>query len=355
VCTDLGTIALEVDGDRAEARRLFRLGQSLSGSHKPKMFETLLDLLEGDFASGWERYEVRRSSPDQRFHHALFRFPEWDGGPVAAGRLLVYGEQGLGDEIMFASMFADLARRVPNVTAMCDSRLGALFARSFPAMEVVSAPRDGWRQAIAGLSGISCQVAAGSLGRHFRRASGDFPGHQGYLQADPAKVAAWRERLAALGEGLRVGISWQGGLQRTGRSRRSLSLGQLLEILGLPRTHWVSLQYTDSAAQIAAFHDAHGIAIHAYPDVTKDMDDLAGLICALDLVVSVCNTNVHLTGALGRSALVLAPFVPEWRYGIAGERMLWYPAVRIIRQKAYEDWRGVIAAVRAEVSKRASP
>ena len=156
-------------------------------------------------------------------------------------------------------------------------------------------------------------MAAGSLGQYFRRSGEDFPQHRGYLTPDPEKVARWRERLAANGAGLNVGLSWIGGVQKTGRSRRSLSLDALRPVLALPGTRWVSLQHTDAAAELAAFRQASGIAVEEFPGVTKDMDELAALIAALDSVVSVCNTNVHVAGAIGKEVLVMAPFVPEWR------------------------------------------
>jgi ADP-heptose:LPS heptosyltransferase len=102
---------------------------------------------------------------------------------------------------------------------------------------------------------------------------------------------------------------------------------------------WVSLQHRNrSPAPVLEF-----------PGVTEDLDELAALIEALDLVVSVCNTNVHLSGALGKPVLVMAPFVPEWRYGASGERMVWYPSARVFRQRAYGDWDSVVARVSAAV------
>ena len=128
-------------------------------------------------------------------------------------------------------------------------------------------------------------------------------------------------------------------MQKTGRSRRSLSVAALAPLLSLAGTQWVSLQ-----------HGAEDPSIRAFPGVTHDLDDLAGLISALDIVVTVCNTNVHIAGALGKDVLVMAPFVPEWRYGMAEERMLWYPSARIFRQSRYGEWDGVLAKVLATLN-----
>jgi hypothetical protein len=176
-----------------------------------------------------------------------------------------------------------------------------------------------------------------------------FPDHVAYLRADPQKVQAWRTRLTALGTGRKIGLSWRGGVQSTGRSRRSLDLDALLPLLSLPGLQWVSLQYGDHAKEIAAFSRQHGVAIQDWRDATSDMDELAALICGLDHVVSVCNATVHLTGALGRPATVLAPMAPEWRYGLRREHMLWYPSVRVLRQGKLGDWSDVINGIRDQL------
>jgi tetratricopeptide (TPR) repeat protein len=354
LCMDMGTLAIECEGDLEAARRWYRKAQGVSDNPRAFLGEGIANLLEGNFALGWDQYEARKKVHDQYFQQVPFaRFPVWQGEPLERGRLLVYGEQGLGDEIMFASMYAEAAQRAQGqVSVMCDARLGGLFARSFPHYEVIAEERENFAARAGQLAGFSHAISAGSLGRLFRQRPAEFPQHRGYLAADADKVAAWRDRLATLGPGLKVGLSWIGGHQRTGRARRSLSLEQLRPVLSLRGAQWVSLQYTDAAAEIAAFHQAGGAELRQFPGVTQDMDDLAGLIGALDLVVSVCNTTVHVAGATGREVLVMAPFVPEWRYGMKGERMIWYPSARVFRQAAYGKWEDVIARVAGELKSR---
>lgn len=347
IALDLGTLATECEGDLEAARKWYRKAQQLSGEPRAYLSEALIDLLDGRFETAWEHYEARKQVSDQRYQHASFAStPQWRGEAPPARRLLVYGEQGLGDEIMFASMFGELAARVPRVTLLTEPRLGTLFKRSFPAFEVVAEPRSSQGERAKTLPDIDCVIAAGSLGRLFRRRRGDFPDHRGYLTPDPVKVAAWKERLPA---GLKAGISWIGGMQKTGRSRRSLSLAQLRPVLELPGVSWVSLQYTPASEEIAALASARGPRVAEFPGVTADMDELASLIAALDLVVSVCNTTVHVAGALGKEVLVMAPFVPEWRYGMRGERIAWYPSARVFRQRRYGAWAEVLEEVKARL------
>jgi tetratricopeptide (TPR) repeat protein len=287
-------------------------------------------LLMGDFARGWDGYELRRLDP--RRAGAPAAAAEWDGAPLG-GTLLVTREQGLGDEIMFASLLPEVIARVGHCVVESDPRLRPLLARSFPAATVYATGQALPRAADAA-------IPAGSLPRFLRRQAGDFPRHAGYLRADARRVQACRERLSRLGAGLKVGLSWTGGVRETRRPVRSIPIEQLGPLLATPGVRFVSLQYTSEAAQEAA---AHGIA--HWPEVIADYEETAAMACAVDLVISVCTSLVHLGGALGRPVWVMAPYSPEWRYGFSGERMPWYPSVRIFRQPAYGEWQPVIDAV----------
>ena len=193
--------------------------------------------------------------------------------------------------------------------------------------------------------GIDLQSPIGSLPLHIRRQRADFPRHQGYLRADPQRVADWRTRLAALGPGLKVGISWQGGTHKSRRPVRSMPVTQWLPILQAEDIHFVDLQYTDSGAELAALRAATGVHVHSWQETRTDYEQTAALVTALDLVISVCTAVIHLGGALGRPVWVMAPFSPEWRYGIAGDSIPWYPSLRVFRQPSYGAWDAVITSV----------
>jgi Flp pilus assembly protein TadD len=344
VCMHVGTLAMESEGDLDTARVMYRKAQQSTDEPLAYVAEAQVDLLQGRFAAAWPNYEQRKQLSDQRVQHDRFAaIPDWDGKPLGGGRLLVYGEQGLGDEVMFASMFREARERAGGLVVLCDARLEKLFARSFPGVEVRGEQRPA--QGVPELSGVAAKIAAGSLGALFRREARDFPEHRGYLTTDPRKVQAWRERLGPSDARLSAGLSWRGGVQKTGRSRRSLSPAELQPLLALPGVRWVSLQHGD---------DGELEQLLRFPEATGDIDDLASLIDALDIVVSVCNTNVHVAGALGREVLVMTPFVPEWRYGMSGERMAWYPSARMFRQERYRAWDSVVAEVAAALSRRAA-
>ncbi|RPI48731.1 MAG: hypothetical protein EHM59_00630 [Betaproteobacteria bacterium] len=196
-------------------------------------------------------------------------------------------------------------------------------------------------------NGAVAQIAAGSLPLYFRRRLEDFPRHHGYLRAAPERIAHWRQRLASLGPGLKVGLSWVGGALKTRRALRSIGLPQLSPVLRSPGAHFVSLQYTRCEADIDAFTRDSGIAIHHWPEAIADYDETAALVSALDLVISVTTSIVHLAGALGKPAWILVPTVAEWRYLRSGCSMPWYPSVRLHRQAVLGDWVPVVEEIRS--------
>jgi len=267
--------------------------------------------------------------------------------------LFVYAEQGLGDEIMFSSCLPDVVRRVPHVAIECDPRLGALFARSFPGVAVFPRVRtqiNTWVRSIDPQPDF--QIPLASLPAHYRQRPDAFPNHQGYLTPDPAKLERWRSWLKALGPGLKIGLSWRGGLVKTGRTRRSLDLNELESILKIEGVRFVSLQYGAVNEELARLERLRGIRIPHIQEAIDDYDESAALICALDLVVSVCTSVVHLAGALGRQVIVMAPYSPEWRYGFSGDSMPWYPSVKILRQRQAGEWAPVLNDVREALRER---
>lgn len=341
----LGTALFEL-GQTDEALAAHRRALKLEpGSASARYDIGLINLMRGRFREGWEDFDQRLRLQRTRAWRSCE--PRWNGTALNGRTILVMREQGLGDEIMHASCYPDLLRQQAQCHIECDPRLERLFARSFPGAQLH--PLQDLQTRVRTDPGVPVDVYsyAGSLPRYFRNGLQDFPMHDGYLKADPQQVLHWRQRLAALGPGLKVGISWRGGAAVTRRARRSLDLTQLLPLLTVTGVHWVNLQYGDRAAEIADFAAAQGVAITDWPEaIDGNYDDTASLVSALDLVVSVCTSVVHLAGALGRPAWVMTPRIPEWRYGLERDMMPWYPSVRLFRQPVRGEWSPVIAGIR---------
>ncbi len=344
---------LESRGRYAEAAECYR--ESLRSMDDPSAAVNLahMMLVLGDLRRGWQLYERRYELEEYRIAHARLTVPRWDGTPLTEKRIAVYGEQGIGDEICFASCMPDLLRLEPSkIFLTCDAKLGALFRRSFPGVEVFGGKPQDQTAWLRGLSPApDVQVAAGSLHHRFRNRMEDFPRQAGYLRADESKVVRWREKLAALGPGLKIGLSWKGGIIRTGELRRTLELGQLVPILGQSGAHFVSLQYTECKQDLEDLKARHGSTVHHWQEAIDDYDETAALVAGLDLIITVCTAVVHLGGALGKPVWVMTPIGPHWRYAMQPEGMPWYPGVRLFRQKKFGEWDEVLERVLAELEK----
>lgn len=338
--------ALLVLGKTDESMAAYRRALKLVPGYADAQFHLgLLNLTRGKYREGWPDFEQRLRTEQFRRYPACT--PRWNGTSLHGRTLLIRREQGLGDEIMYASCFPQVIDSARHCYIECEPRLDRLFTRSFPRATFFTS--SGMERVVPPFipeADIDVKSFAASLPRYLRNSQRDFPAHSGYLKAAPERVDWWRSRLATLGSGLKVGISWRGGTDRTGKGRRSIALEALHPLLSVTGVHWVCLQYGERAAEIARYTAAQGIVITDWPEaIDGDYDETAALVCGLDLVISVCSSIVHLTGALGRTVWVMTPFVPEWRYGLTGETMPWYPAARLIRQTEYGNWDAVIQAV----------
>ena len=272
--------------------------------------------------------------------------PDWDGAP---GQVVAfYGEQGVGDEISFASMLPDAAKDCKKVILSCDKKLEGLFRRSFPQIKVYGtrkakegampwAPED--RQ-------IDASLALGELGQFYRNNDGAFTGEP-FLTPDPERRLMWRAVFDRKTKPV-IGIAWTGGIENTGRKFRTLTLKMLAPLLKSIDAHWVSLQYKDASEEIRGFKAEHPeVDIVQYPHatLTPDYDDTAALVAELDTVVSVDTSMVYLCGAIGKECWVMLHKLSNWRYGESGETFPWAKSVRLYRQKKLGEWERPIGQI----------
>jgi Tfp pilus assembly protein PilF len=343
-------------GEYASARVLFEqaIAARPGDAYTRLQYGSFL-LRNGEYANAWDYYESRWHQAYAGWVDAIDRKlpqPRWQGEPLAGKALLVTCEQGLGDEIMFASIVPDIIRESGHCIVECDARLESLFRRSFPSATVFGVNRreKDWQWILAGnlprLPSFDRWTPSGTLPCYRRTATEHFPRHSGYLVADGDRKRHWQDRLRELGAGPKIGIGWRGGVPISNTAARSVTLEQLRPLLDTQGVHFVNLQYGDCRGEIDSFTAASGIAIHHWQEAIDDYDETAALVCALDLVISVCTSVVHLGGALGRPVWVMAPRVPEWRYGAQGPAMIWYPSVRMFRQPQLDAWDAVISQVK---------
>ena len=317
-------IGAETEGERWLERAL-TLTPDLA---EARLNRGLLRLGRGDLAAGWRDYGWRFRAKGYGQRHPAGTVP-WNGRPLSGRTLLVWREQGLGDEILFSSLYGALDRLGGPVVVEADARLVPLLARSFPALTVRADTTDAQGRETLARAGAHVHVAAGSLPLVLRPRLDAFPAAgDGWLVADPVRRDRWRGRLAALGPGLRVGISWRSGLMTTERRHAYTRLDDWGPVLTLPRVTVINLQYDDCAAEIAAAEGRFGVRIHRWDglDLRNDLEETAALVAELDLVISPATVAGELAGALG---------VPVWRLGrpdwtrLGSGTRPWFPGMRL--------------------------
>lgn len=306
-------------------------------------------LLDGRFEEGWAEY-ARRFTLDA-FPPRGLPFPEWNGQNPRGEHMLVYAEQGIGDEIMFSSCLPDLRTLGARITLECNSRLAPLFARSFPGIDVHGMAKSAAPDWARALKGIRWQVAIGDLPRFFRQGHDRYPPDaRGYLRADPVRIDFYRREVEQISAGRRVvAFAWRGGDWLSGTARRSLNRSELAHLLSDRAALWISVQHGDVDEDLRWLRKQGADVVH-WPEAVTDLDAMAALMRAVHEVICVDNTVAHLAGALGIPVRILLSAAPEWRYGLAGDRMPWYPGAMLYRQTRLGHWSPVLERLKRDLA-----
>jgi tetratricopeptide (TPR) repeat protein len=328
----------DVDSSLTCYRRALALNSELA---EAAAGEAMALLLNGDFACGWTHFDRRWQTRDFNTPAREYPYPFWNGERFNSGRLLIWGEQGIGDEIMFAGLVPEVIRTGNRCVLDCDIRLTPLFTRSFPGVDVVS----GFSPASDPELEVAAHLPSGSLPRLFRATTDAFSATASpYLFADATKREAFRARY---NDGRRlVGLAWYTKNKTTGVGR-CMELAMLAPLFSRSDVQWVkliSLQYGDHDG---LEKEAAGtpIVVDRTVDQFTDIDGFAAQIAAMDLVITIDNSTAHLAGALGVPTWVLLPFAPDWRWMLDREDSPWYPTMRLFRQPKPGDWGSVVRAV----------
>lgn len=285
------------------------------------------------WAEGWRDYNANVGIEKNRQDITYGQESRWDG--TKGLDVVVYGEQGIGDEISFGSCLPDLIRDSKSVTIDCDGRLKRLFRRSFPGCEVHGTRYEKGEVQWRAQKKFDARVGIGELPSFYRRKDTDFKGDP-YLVPNPQMTMQWKTLLDSLGNKPKIGISWTGGLPHTGQKKRSVTLDTYGPLFKSFDADWISLQYKEP--EVEAAENKYGIKIHDWDWGTRvwDYDQTVALISQLDLVISVCTTVVHAAGGLGKECWCLVPSVPMWRYLDSGAWFPWAKSVQLFRQKGRE-------------------
>jgi len=346
-------LVLQAQGDYQRSLVSYDRALALNPAFSDAQFNrSMLLLLHANYTFGWPSYEARWSASGFQTAQRNYPKPLWNGEKLQNGRLFLWGEQGIGDEIMFAGLIPDVLRTEQLVTLECDARLQPLFMRSFPKVDVIAREKsvtEGSQE--TPVDGVAAHLPTGSLPQLFRKRASDFTTvNAAFLQASRDECEAIRSKYGS-GKKL-VGLAWYSKNKTTG-FQRSIELKQLTPLLKAPGIEWVSLQYGDHDALQAEVAKARmPIMIDRSVNQIVDIDRFAAQVSAMDLVITIDNSTAHLAAALGCTVWLLLPEVPEWRWLLQRSDCPWYPTMRIFRQSKADDWSSVIAQVREELESR---
>jgi tetratricopeptide (TPR) repeat protein len=296
-----------------------------------------------DFNQGFKHHEWRWKTKRRVDHYLKSAKPMWNGEKNQ--RVLVWGEQGIGDEIMFSSVIFELYAVSLQILVKCDKRLIPLFERSFPNDIIYFSKSQPVLE-----DEYDFHIPVGSLPLTFRKSAECFKkSASGFLKCDMAKSKSIKAQLTHEHGKKLVGISWKTKSAIKNSSTRNVNLAELANALDNSNTQLLCLQYGDVFDEIEAVQRDFGINVMQFNDVDNmnDIDGLASLIMACDQIVSTTNATVHLAGALGAKVTALLPFSPRWIWG-TGSEILWYDSVTPLKQKSPCNWDNVLASLRSK-------
>jgi tetratricopeptide (TPR) repeat protein len=343
-----------------------KLAKDVKEEDKPSteplaLFNVALASLEmGDYEQGFKLYDYGFDARLNKMRLRHFpKFPLWDGKPCET--LLFYACQGLGDEIMFASILPDIQKVVKNIIVECDDRLINLFRASFPEITFYKYEKGVDEPLWENDHKIDAAINGVLAFKYFRKKKEDFTGTPYLWNAEQNDIAINKiKEIPYCNElkKLKIGISWKGGVTETGKKYRSIELKKFMEEIGgaSPDISFISLQYTkDAKEEVDKFNEGQEfdfIQISHWPEIIDSYDHTASLLKELDLVISVPQSVVHLAGAMGVDTIQLCPKYSMWQCGAYGENPPFYGSVKNIWQEEAGNWDVVFEEARHIISEK---
>jgi len=332
-----------------EALDSYQQAVTLNPSYAEAIYNcSIMQLYNLSFSEGWTGYQLRWKVKTFDSKPLITPKPTWKGDH-SPGRLLIWAEQGIGDQILYGSMFNELNSLPQENIIFLNSKLIPIFRRSFPKFIFLEGD-EVYREDL-----YDEQIAIGSLGQFFRKELGDFKNTAyPYLIDDPIKTQRIKSSRPFTNRKT-CGISWRSANQKLGKDK-SVSLEDLLPILSTDDMQFVNLQYGDTAEEIASLQEKYQQSLYSVPeiDIFNDIDGVMSIISACDLIITTSNSTAHLAGALGKETLLLTPYSVGkfWYWHDIDGVSLWYPSVRVFQQKTQGDWETPIHEMKSYLEKK---
>ena len=343
----LASIVLRELGKLDESEKTFRKAIQLN-SNFPDAYINLSNIfyLKNNFKEAFDLSEWRWKTKYSIGQRLISKKPLWDGEKNSS--VFVWKEQGIGDEIMLCSMVPELNLISKNVIVNCDKRLIPLLSRSL-SKDITFV--DNKKNVLE--KNYSHHIPMGSLYRFFRKDLHSFTkSAKGYLIADKERMFELRSKLKDGKKNIRlIGVSWHTNSNLQMASFRNILLKDLALSLHRAGVKLINLQYGNVQNELKLLNKETGLEIIDITKIDKknDIDGLASLISACDLVVSIDNFTVHLAGSLGIKTKALLPFNMDPRWGLKNSKCFLYDSVEFYRQSKLGNWSDVLIKLRAEL------
>ncbi len=264
-----------------------------------------------DYDIGWSYFEGRLKTSDfQEKNDSLNKIQKklFIGKNLNKNKkILIMREQGVGDEILYGSIYSDVLENIENVKIECDPRLLGLFKNSFSKykdnfVELGSISND--QKKIDTFDNV---LYAGSLGKFFRKKIKDFK-NKPYLIANENRIKEFKSYLKKFDKKINIGLSWKSFKNRYS-SEKSLSLYNFKNIFKLRGCNFFNLQYGDVTEEVTEFTNKNNFEIitNKELDLYNDFESLAGLLKNIDVFLTVSNSTAHLAGSLGVRTILIKP------------------------------------------------
>lgn len=303
--------------------------------------KSLCFLLKHDLNNGWREYEWRRKIKESPLDSSKFSIPEWNGLYNEKNKILILNEQGIGDEVFFARWLSALSMIDNDFTVIIDDRLLNIYQRSFSKIKFIPKSHKFL------MTEFDSYLPLGSLPL---KINGEAHRKEPYLIANKNGVDEF-QKILGFGKRINVGISWISKNSESGIFR-SIQLQKMLSIFKDLDVNIISLQYGDLGSDLPSIAKVDS-RIQCLESIDKfnDIDSIVDLIEACDLVISVDNSIVHFSGALGKTTFALLNYSSDWRWGISGNTTPWYKSIELFRQNALNSWDQVIDRARERLIK----
>ena len=329
---------LELDDALAAADHAISLDATFPEAHFERA-EVLL--LAGRLAEGWESYEWRFKLKQAEGMLPKTDKPQWDGGPLPEGKLLIVADQGFGDCIQFGRYIPWIAERAPKPVLACSGDLVPIMKQIQGLGRIVTRwESTGEFDAYVPLSGVP-RLAGTTVET--------IPSEIPYLRADPAKVVAWKQQLDLLvpRHKKRIGLVWAGRPTHKNDRKRTVKLQQFAPLFAHPDIAVVTVQKGDRIDEVGGYFGAAPL-INLGPTI-QDFTDTLAILPSLDRLVTIDTSVAHLAGASNVPTSLILPFAPDWRWLHGRDDTPWYPSIKLYRQQRPYDWSGVVERLVADL------